>query len=280
MIRRSVVAGTFYPGSEARLHQTLDSFFDNIGGLPQSGTPQTIGGLAPHAGYVYSGEVAAYTFREFRKHLPDTFVVLGPNHTGLGSGVALMTKGSWQTPFGDVAIDESLAQTIFDLCDIADDDATAHSREHSIEVQLPFIQYIGGKTFVPICLGMQDAETAAEVGEAIAKAVKGKNVGIVASSDLTHFGAGYRFLPTDEDPLEWMEKVDGEILEGIKTMSLETVYNASKKTTACGYGCIAAMITACEQLTLKTPEVLAYRTSYDVSHDKSFVVGYGAAVIK
>lgn len=279
MIRRSVVAGAFYPGSEVELRETLDSFFDNVGGLPQPGTPQTIGGLSPHAGYVYSGQVAAYTFKEFRKQLPDTFVVLGPNHTGLGSGVAIMTKGSWQTPLGDITIDEVLAQSIFNACALADDDAAAHSREHSIEVQLPFIQYIGGKTFVPICLGVQDAETAVEVGEAIAKAAQGRTVGIVASSDLTHFGAGYGFLPTHEDPLEWMKKVDGEILEGITTMSLEKVYTASKKTTACGYGCIAAMITACEQLALNTPEILAYRTSYDVSHDTSFVVGYGAAVI-
>ena len=280
MIRKSVVAGGFYPGSEADLRGVLDSFFDILGGLPPPGSPHAIGGLSPHAGYIYSGQVAAYTFAEFRKQLPDTFVVLGPNHTGLGSGVAVMTKGSWQTPLGTLEIDDELAQSIFDICAIADDDTTAHSREHSIEVQLPFIQYIGGKTFVPICLGMQDADTAVEVGEAIAKAAQGKNVGIVASSDLTHFGAGYGFLPTDEDPLEWMKKVDGKILEGITTMSVETVYTASKKTTACGYGCIAAMITACEQLTLNTAEILAYRTSYDVSHDTSFVVGYGAAVIR
>lgn len=280
MMRRSVVSGRFYPGSEKQLRQTLDSFFDTLGGLSPPGEPSCIGGLSPHAGYDYSGQVAAYTFVEFRKYLPETFVVLGPNHTGLGSGVAVMTSGSWETPFGGMEIDGVLAQKIYDFCDIMDDDVTAHAHEHSIEVQLPFIQYIGGKKFVPISLGMQDQETTLEVGTAIAEAVRGKNVGIVASSDLTHFGAGYGFMPTGEDPLKWMEKIDGEILAGIKEMSPETVYKASRKTTACGYGCIAAMITACKKLGLKTPEVLKYQTSYDVSRDTSFIVGYGSAVIK
>jgi len=107
-----------------------------------------------------------------------------------------------------------------------------------------------------------------------------KKVGIVASSDLTHFGAGYGFLPTSEDPLQWMGKVDNEILSGIKYMSPETVYTASSKTTACGYGSISAMITACEKLGLTEAEILEYRTSYDVSQDTHHIVGYGAAVIK
>lgn len=280
MIRRSVVAGSFYPGSEARVRELLDTFFNNLEGLPKPGTSSSIGGLSPHAGYVYSGQVAAYTFAEFRKQLPETFVVLGPNHTGLGSGVAIMTSGSWETPLGAIPVDESLAKSIFNLCDILDDDATAHSREHSIEVQLPFVQYIGGEKFVPICMGMQDQETAQEVGTAIAEAASDKKVGILASSDLTHFGPGYGFLPTMEDPLQWMKKIDGQILSGIEKMSPEIVYEASGKTTACGYGCISAMIISCQRLGLKNPQILKYRTSYDVSRDKSFIVGYGAAVIR
>lgn len=258
----------------------LDTFFNNIGGLPDSGAPQSVGGLSPHAGYIYSGEVAAYTFAEFRKHLPETFVVLGPNHTGVGSGVAVMTSGSWKTPLGEMKIDSNLAQHIFDVCKIVDDDATAHTREHSIEVQLPFIQYIGGETFVPISMAMQDQETATEVGEAIAEAAAQTQVGIVASSDLTHFGAGYGFVPVRENPLQWMEETDGEILAGIEKMSPEDVYTVARKTTACGYGCIAAMIIACKKLGLENPGILEYRTSYDVSMDTSFVVGYGAAVIR
>jgi AmmeMemoRadiSam system protein B len=279
-MRRSVVAGRFYPGTAIQLRDMLHSFFDSLGGLPEPGTPHSVGGLSPHAGYEYSGQVAAYTFAEFRKCMPETFVVLGPNHTGLGSGVAIMTSGSWETPLGEIKIDEALAKHIHNNCDIVDNDVTAHAHEHSIEVQLPFIQYIGGETFVPISMGMQDQETSIEVGTAIAEAASDRKVGIVASSDLTHFGAGYGFQPVREEPLQWMERVDKEILAGIEKMSPETVYAASKKTTACGYGCISAMITACEKLGLKTPEILEYRTSYDVSRDTSFVVGYGAAVIK
>ena len=280
MKRRNVVAGRFYPGSRERLHSMIDSFFTEVGGLSPAGESSSIGGLSPHAGYEYSGHVAAYTFAEFRKCLPETFVVLGPNHTGMGSGVAIMTSGSWETPFGDLEVDEPLALGIYSNCDIIDDDVTAHAHEHSIEVQLPFIQYIGGSKFVPICLGMQDEETAYEVGCAVAEAAQRKKVGILASSDLTHFGAGYGFLPTGKEPVKWMQEIDGEILDGIKRMSPEIVYTASRKTTACGYGCISAMITACKELGLKDSEILKYRTSYDVSRDTSFIVGYGAAVIK
>lgn len=280
MIRRSVVAGRFYPGAETALRDMLDSFFNSLGGLPQPGALASLGGLSPHAGYEFSGQIAAHTFAEFQKQLPETFVVLGPNHTGLGSPVAVMTSGTWETPLGNLEIDDVLAKEIFDRCSILDDDAAAHAREHSIEVQLPFVQYIGGKKFVPISLSMQDSETASEVGTAIAEASAEKTVGIVASSDLTHFGAGYGFLPTKEDPLTWMEEVDTGILSGIEMMSTEKVYEVSSKTTACGYGCISAMITACKKLGLESAEILEYRTSYDVSRDKSFIVGYGAAVVR
>ncbi|MGD2249010.1 MAG: AmmeMemoRadiSam system protein B [Candidatus Methanofastidiosia archaeon] len=284
MMRKSVRAGSFYPRSESRLRDMLDSFFDSLGGLPEPLTPATIGGLVPHAGYVYSGKVAAYTYKEMKKQLPHTFVVIGPNHTRLGSQVAIMTEGGWETPLGIMDIDTELATKIFKECEILDDDSTAHLQEHSIEVQLPFIQYIGGKKFVPISLGMQDAETAKEVGAAIADAVQSlspsPSVGIVASSDLTHFGAAYGFMPTRQDPLEWMKEIDGKILSGIEKMSLETVYTAAEKTTACGYGCIGAMITACKNLGLNNSKILQYTTSYNVSQDKSTVVGYGAAVIQ
>ncbi len=279
MIRRSVAAGSFYPGSESRLRELLDSFFA-AAGLSPPGEPQSVGGLSPHAGYEYSGQVASYTFAAFRKCLPETFVVMGPNHYGIGSGVAVMSSGGWITPLGTLEIDELLARDIRNNCDILDEDATAHTREHSIEVQLPFIQYIGGKKFVPICMAMQDAETAAEIGAAIAEASRDRKVGIVASSDLTHFGSSYGFVPTREDPLKWIERVDGEILKGIEEMSPEKVYKASEKTTSCGYGCISAMITACEKMGLKKSEILKYRTSYDVSGDSRAIVGYGAAVIR
>ncbi|MBU7031870.1 MAG: AmmeMemoRadiSam system protein B [Theionarchaea archaeon] len=279
MIRRSVVAGTFYPGTHDQLHEMIQSFFSTLGELPDPGKPQTVGGLAPHAGYVYSGQVAAYTFLAFRKHLPETFIIMGPNHTGLGSGVAVMTIGSWETPLGTMDIDHELAKELYETCDIMDDDKTAHSREHSIEVQLPFLQYIGGKKFVPISMGMQDSDTAHDVGVAIATVCKGHSVGIIASSDLTHFGAGYGFVPTTENPLKWIECIDTEILTGIITMSPEKVYKTARETTACGYGCIAAMIIACKELGLTHSELLEYRTSYDVSRDSSHIVGYGAAVI-
>ncbi|MBU7043096.1 MAG: AmmeMemoRadiSam system protein B [Theionarchaea archaeon] len=279
MIRRSVVAGTFYPGTHDQLHETVQSYFNTLGGLPEPGTPRSIGGLVPHAGYLYSGQVAAYTFHAFRKQLPETFIIMGPNHTGLGSGVAIMTFGSWETPLGTIEIDSEMAKQLYEACEIMDDDKTAHSREHSIEVQLPFLQYIGGKTFVPISMGMQDSDSAQEVGEAIATVCKNRSVGILVSSDLTHFGAGYGFVPSVDDPLKWMECVDTEILTAITSLSPERIYKAAKETTACGYGCIASMIIACKSLGLTTGSILEYRTSYDVSKDSNHIVGYGSAII-
>jgi hypothetical protein len=287
MIKRSGVAGFFYPGSKERLLKTLESFFNNLEGLPEPETHASIGGLSPHAGYQYSGQVAAHMYAEFRKQLPDTFIVLGPNHLAYSSVAETMTSGSWETPLGELRIDEPLAKEIYNTCGILGDETTARPDENSIEVQLPFIQYIGGKKFVPIYIGIlhQETEVAAEIGTAIAEASSGKKVGIVASSDLTHFGTMHRFYPVTENPLQWMEKADKEILEGIEKMSLEAVYAASEKTTPCGYGCISAMITACEKLGLKTPEILEYTTSYDASRDGDLreiksIVGYGAAVIK
>jgi AmmeMemoRadiSam system protein B len=279
MIRRSVVAGAFYPGTHDQLHESIQSFFSTLGGMPDPGPSQSIGGLAPHAGYPYSGQVAAYTFLAFRRQLPETFIFMGPNHTGLGSGVAVMTFGAWETPLGTIEIDHELAKHLYEACDIMDDDKTAHSREHSIEVQLPFLQYIGGEKFVPVSMGIQDSETAQEIGTAIAEVCKGRSVGILASSDLTHFGGGYGFVPSTDDPLKWMECVDTEILTAIKVMNPENVYKTAKETTACGYGCIAAMIIACKKMGLSTGQILEYRTSYDVSRDSSHIVGYGSAII-
>ena len=177
-IRNAAVAGQFYPGNEKSLKQQIEECFLDKRGIGTIPSLKKVGhnlkGLVvPHAGFVYSGAIASHAYgRLAEQGFADTFIILGPNHTGIGSGVSVMTEGAWKTPFGTVPLDSSLAQTI--STGIIDRDASAHTYEHSIEVQLPFLQYIarGRKfEFVPVCMMMQDYETVQEVGAILAKAI-------------------------------------------------------------------------------------------------------------
>ncbi|MCK4648910.1 AmmeMemoRadiSam system protein B, partial [bacterium] len=181
MVRRAVVAGQFYNGTEESLKKQVKKYVDE-----KTRKEEVIGALTPHAGFMFSGEVAGAVYS--RIIFPDTFVILGPNHTGAGHPGAIMTKGSWQTPLGEVEIDSDLACKILANSKNLREDERAHSYEHSIEVQLPFLQYLGKEfKFVPICLSHLDIETCQDIGKAIAQAIKEgkKKVVIVASSDLT-----------------------------------------------------------------------------------------------
>ena len=175
-IRNAAVAGQFYPGNEKNLKQQIEECFLDKRGFGTIPSLKKVGhnlkGLVvPHAGFVYSGAIASHAYARLAEQgFADTFIILGPNHTGMGSGVSVMTEGAWKTPLGTVPLDSSLAQTI--STGIIDRDATAHTYEHSIEVQLPFLQYIarGRKfEFVPVCMMMQDYETVQEVGAILAR---------------------------------------------------------------------------------------------------------------
>jgi hypothetical protein len=271
------VAGAFYPADQGRLRHTIEDCFTHElgpGKLPErkSSERRIISVVCPHAGYIYSGPVAAHSYFHLASEAkPDSVVVLGPNHTGLGGPVSMGGTGAWDTPLGRVAIDEQLAKAIFESSDIIDIDELAHAREHSIEVQLPFLQYIYGDfRFVPICMGFQDLETSKEVGRSIAKVIEGRNALIIASTDLTHMepqssanvkdhGVIERILSLDEDALqEWVR---------------------SKRVSMCGYGPVSAAIVASKLLGAKKTEFLAYNTSGDVTGDLSAVVGYAAIKI-
>ncbi len=231
---------------------------------------KVIGLICPHAGYMFSGPIAAHAYYELAVDgKPDVIVILGPNHTGYGSGLALMNEGVWRTPLGDVEIDRETANQILHESRIVDIDDSAHSHEHSIEVQLPFLQYLYGSGFkiVPICFLMQDLSSAREVGEAVAKVLPDKKAVIIASSDMTHY-----------EPQESAERKDKKVLEAIEAMdevrfqSVIEAYNVS----ACGHGPIAALITAAKILGGREAKLLCYKTSGDVIGDRSSVVGYAA----
>jgi len=258
-MRLPAVAGQFYPGSGAELEHQLDGMLHTEKGLP------ILGAVVPHAGYIYSGQVAAEAFSRLPK--AETYVIIGPNHHGLGSPVAL-SRESWRTPLGVVEPDLELADAL--AGGIIDHDETAHLHEHSIEVQIPFLQKrFSGFKMLPISMGLQDEQTAVMVGQELFSAVKKLNRSciVIASSDFTHY-----------EPQETARKVDAKLLEAILNMDVPELYSRvyHYNATACGYGPIAATITLAAALGARAGKLLAYATSGDVSGDYSQVVGYAA----
>ena len=279
-IRRPCQAGAFYEGTAKSLKtQIEDCFVHRLGPgkIPEilkEGRIQAIGFVCPHAGYMYSGAVAAHAYYKLALDgKPDVVFLFGPKHTGYGSGLAVMSDGFWRTPLGDVEIDSELANQVVHESRIVDVDDSAHRIEHSIEVQLPFLQYLYGSEFkiVPICFLMQDLSSAREVGEAVAKVLAGRNGVIIASSDMTHY-----------EPQESAERKDKMVLEAVEAMDEAKLYSVieAHRISACGYGPIAALMTAAKILGAKEAKLLCYKTSGDVIGDYSSVVGYAAVCFK
>ena len=275
-VRRPCQAGMFYAGAAESLKRQIEECFKhNIGPgkIPKAaekGSRSTIGLVCPHAGYMYSGPVAAHSYYNLALDgKPDVVVIFGPNHTGQGSALSIMNEGVWRTPLGDVQIDTETANLIMRESKVIDLDDSAHMSEHSIEVQLPFLQYLYGSAFrfVPISFLMQDLESSREVGQATAKALTGKNAVIIASSDMTHY-----------EPQKSAEKKDKLALEAVEKMDEKQFYSIveSYGIYTCGYGPIAALITAAKILGVKNARLLCYATSGNVTGDFSAVVGYAS----
>jgi len=275
-VRRPTQAGAFYEAAQESLKRQISKCFTSKlgpGKLPEvneAGMRNIVGLICPHAGYMFSGPVAAHAYGLLAADgKPDTVVVFGPNHTGYGSGVAIMNSGFWRTPLGDAEIDTETANRIVQESRTVDVDDSAHSFEHSVEVQIPFLQYLYDSTFkfVPVCFLMQDISTAKEVGQAAAKAIMEKNAVIVASSDMTHY-----------EPQEYAEKKDREVLQAIETLDEVRLNQTveSRHVTACGVGPIMALMVAAKALGAKEAKLLCYKTSGDVNGDYSSVVGYAA----
>lgn len=289
-VRKPAVAGQFYDGNKANLEQNIKEYFLDERGprkLPEAnqGKKNVKGLVVPHAGYIYSGAIAANSYYYLSKNgFADTFIILGPNHTGMGSGVSIMTEGSWETPLGTVPINEALAKKLW--TGIIDKDQIAHMHEHSIEVQLPFLQFCARDKkfdFIPICMAMQDFETSEEVGNILANAIKDSDekVVIIASSDFSHAGFNYASMPPSGVRVDkYAEKQDKLAIEKILEMDpnglIDTVHK--NNITMCGYGPVAVMLTASKMLGAKQVELLKYGTSYEVQPSSS-CVGYGALAV-
>jgi AmmeMemoRadiSam system protein B len=268
-IRMPAVAGTFYQGAPERLRAQVDECFAANPAAPAK--QRFIGAVVPHAGLIYSGHVAAafYGLAE----LPKRLIILCPNHTGAGHFAAINREGAWRTPLGDVAIDSGLADALMARTPLLQDDAAAHAREHSLEVQLPFLQrLLGDFTFVPICLGAHRYDYVEEIGRAVAEVVKGEQepVGILASSDLNHYEDQDTTLRKDQLAIDEVVKRDPSGL-----WRVVDEYDVSM----CGFIPTTAMLVAANALGATGARLIKHATSGDINHDTSHVVGYAAIVI-
>jgi len=274
-IRKPAVAGMFYAGTAKELEEQIEWCYKHElgpGAIPRvnsKGLREIAAIVVPHAGYYYSGPVAAHAYKELADDgIFDTAVILGPNHTGYGYPVSLWAGVGWNTPLGELEINKELAQRL--LGEVIKADETAHTHEHSIEVQLPWLQYLYKKVkIVPISMLAQDIETARAVGKAISQA--GDNLIIIASSDFTHY-----------EPYSVAMERDGSVIEAIVALDEEELYERCENLncTMCGYGPVASAIVAAKEMKAKKASLLKYATSGDTSGDFSQVVGYGSIVIK
>jgi len=280
--RRPAVAGMFYEADPELLrNQIEESYLHPLGPgkLPKisiKGPRKVLGIVSPHAGYMYSGPIAAHGFYQLAiDGKPDTFIILGPNHTGLGSPIATMIEDYWVTPLGKVDIDSELAKEVVKLSGIVDIDPSAHRYEHSVEVQIPFLQYLFGEIkFVPISMMWQTPEAALRIAKAIHEASEklNRDIVIIASTDLNHYEPHSETVKKDEMTINAILRRDSEELSKILD-----AYNISM----CGPGPTMVLM---EYSKLVNHEVevklLKHATSGDITGDKSAVVGYASIVFR
>lgn len=265
--RHPIASGKFYPGTAEQLRAFIESFVER-----HDEKIEAVGIISPHAGYIYSGSVAASVMARIAP--ADTYVIIGPNHTGMGKPFSIMTVGNWQTPLGEVPIDSALAQNILSNSKYLQEDRTAHQSEHSIEVQLPLLQYFKPDLkIVPIVLAVATLDIYREIGASIAQAVRespDKKVVIVASSDMTHYEPQESAAAKDRRAIEAILELDEEVM-------LQRVIK--EKISMCGYAPAVTMLTAARALGAKSAELVRYQTSGDASGDYTAVVGYAGIII-
>jgi len=267
MIRSSVVAGQFYPGSSDALKRMIESMVDD-----RAEKVEAVGLVSPHAGYIYSGMVAGAVIS--RVKFKDTFVILGPNHTGRGKAFSIMTEGVWETPLGETEIDSKLGKRILASSSYLEEDHVAHQFEHSLEVQLPFLQYFKPDVrIVPIVLAHANGATYKKIGRELASAVKESKKGIVilASSDMTHY-----------EPNETARRKDRQAIEAILDLDEDELLRRVDEfdISMCGYAPVVTLISAAKEFGAEKAELVKYQTSGDTSGDYSSVVGYAGILVK
>ncbi len=277
--RGPAVAGSFYESNKEALIKRLRwCFLHSLGPgvLPSKTlkkTEEAIGLVSPHAGYMYSGPIAANGFYEISlRFKPEIFIIVGPNHHGIGSPIALSSSEYWETPLGDVKVSLEFAKDLAKKAGIIEFDDTAHLFEHSIEVQLPFLQYIYGENIeiVPIVMMLQSFEAGKILGEAIATLSSELNIKtlVIASTDFTHY-----------EPHETAVKKDKAAINCILSLDSKGLYNTilEKDISMCGPGPVMTLIEYARKIGGK-PVLIKYATSGDITGDRSAVVGYASII--
>ncbi|MFC1576562.1 AmmeMemoRadiSam system protein B [Candidatus Omnitrophota bacterium] len=268
MIRKAVVAGQFYPGNKASLTREVEECT-----RPKKQKIEAIGVVSPHAGYIYSGPVAGEVLSSLKPR--QTYVILGPNHTGLGKPFGMDLEDAWATPLGEVEVDKELGEAILKRSGYIKKDSACHAAEHSIEVQLPFLQYLNKAfKFVPIVIAPGQRVTYKKIGLELATAIKDlkKDVTIIASSDMTHY-----------EPHEAAKKKDQMAIEKILALDIDGFLDIVEEwnISMCGFAPTAIMMQAAITLGANVAKLIKYNTSGDTSGDFSTVVGYaGIALYK
>lgn len=276
--RKPSVSGIFYSSNKEQLVDELKGCFTNKvfgpGRLPPSDQVRKIYGMvSPHAGYLYSGSVAANGYYSVSSSKFNNVILVGPNHYGLGSSVATTMNGIWESPIGDVMVNPQVAKDIASRATSMDFDEFAHSRDHCLEVQIPFLLFVTEKfRIVPIILTNQDEYLALELGSAISDTVnecisKGDEFMLIASSDFTHYESNSE-----------AHRKDSQLIKSILSLDITAFYYTLRQynVSACGYGAIATVMVAAKNLGATRGELIRYATSGDVTGDKSSVVGYSS----
>lgn len=266
MLRSAVVAGQFYPGRKEKLLESLEALISST-----VAEQPAIGLMSPHAGYIYSGEVAGRTFAGTR--IPDEVIILGPNHHGRGHAAAVYASGAWETPLGQTRISEELARRILNECPMTAEDTLAHRYEHSLEVQLPFLQFRAPHAhIVPVCISHMPLKKLLQMGDGLARAALSSDVTplIVASTDMTHY----------ESANSAHEK-DFMALERVLALDPAGLYEVVQKhaISMCGVLPTVVMLQAALALGADNAELVDYSNSGDVTGDHSAVVGYAGVRI-
>jgi AmmeMemoRadiSam system protein B len=273
--RNPIVAGIFYKGNMIALSEQIKNLFLHPDGphsepeLNDIEIEKSFGMILPHAGYMASGITAASALYEAaKKGIPETMVIVGPNHTGIGAPVSVWDKGNWVTPFGTVSIDEELAAYFLKHYDYASSDYDAHMNEHSIEIQLPLLQYVYGRDIkiLPIAMMDQRKKTAIEIGEVFSHMKNQKKCIFIASTDLNHY-----------EPEDITRKKDEEVITHILSSSVNRLYDSLTEhhISMCGFGPVTTLLTA----DLGTPRYVKHSTSGNMNGDYSHVVGYFSGII-
>jgi MEMO1 family protein len=267
-LRPAAVAGSWYPGTAAALSAAVDR---HLARTERDVSGDLVALIAPHAGLMYSGPVAACAYRLLRGRRFDVAVLVGPSHTIGFDGVSVYAAGGFETPCGVVPVDGACAAALLGATPVVHERPAVHAREHSLEMQLPFLQHLApGLTIVPLLMGYQTADTARALGEALCATLRGRRALLVASTDLSHYHAAAEAAALDRVVIDCISRFDAD--------GLQAALDA-EPDHACGGGPTVAVMRAARQLGARDAVILNYADSGDVSGDKSSVVGYLAAAL-